>query len=724
MNRTESAEAAPGAIAANPMLNQWLRVNGAETLSVFCGKVELGQGIETALLQIACDELGVEPHQVSLVCGSTVDSPNQGYTIGSRSIEDAGAALQWACAHAYSRYSDQAARHLKVGAESLSVSQGVFGSKDTPERISYWDLAASVDTRVDICVRPPRFRKASRRWVGQSLARPDLPAKLSGAAYVHDLELPGLVHARMLRGPHSGSKLVDVPVDALRALDGVSDVVHSGQFLALLGPDEGRLVVALGRARKLLRWQSPPGLAEQRETAKLLQAMPCDSQVVHQTGTKLSGPIQHEALYSRPYLAHASIGPSCAVAHHKDGHLVVWSHTQGPYPLRQQIAQALGRPAGSVDVIHMPGAGCYGHNGADDVAFDAAFIAEKIARPVRVQWMREDEMISSPFGSASAVHIAGSIDGAGRICSWDMEIWSHTHVKRPGSGEGVDLLGAWQVDPPLPEPKARDMALPAGGGHRNAIAYYALPHQQVTYHFIESSPVRVSALRSLGAYANTFAIESFMDELAELAEVDPLEFRLRHLDDPRAQAVLRSVAEAASWSQRQPAGGGAGLGIGFGRYKNRAAWCAVVAQVRVEDRVHVDRVWASVDAGTVINPDGLMNQIEGGIVQSLSWTLKEAVSWDASGITSDGWERYPILAFDEVPHIEVSLMGSQNGPSLGVGEVAAGPTAAALGNAVSRALGLRIRHLPLTPERLERMVLQASVGGPGASTGASTGATH
>lgn len=707
MSQPESAAATPGDIVANPTLSRWLRVDRAETLSVFCDKIELGQGIEVALLQLACDELGVEPRQVRLVCGSTVDSPNQGYTFGSLSVEFGGAALRWACAHAYSLYCAQAARHLNVAVETLSVSQGVFGSPGSPRRVSYWELAEDVDLGVDIRGEPRRRREPSRRWVGQSLARPDLPAKLSGAAYVHDLALPGLVHARMLRGPHPTSRLLDVPLDALRALDGVSDLVHSGQFLALVGPDEGRLVSALGQARKLLQWQSPVDLVEQRETAELLQAMACETEVVHRTGQAHSGLIQHESLYSRPYLAHAAIGPSCAVADPRNGRLIVWSHTQGSHPLRGQIAQALGRPADSVDVIHVPGAGCYGHNGADDVAFDAAFIAERIAQPVRVQWMREDEMISSPCGSAMAVHIAGSVDGSGRICRWDMEIWSHTHVKRPGFGAGINLLGAWQVDPPMPEPKAYDMPLPAGGGHRNAIAYYALPHQQVTYHFIESSPVRVSALRSLGAYANTFAIESFFDELAALAGVDPLEFRLRHLDDARARAVLESAARMASWSQRQEAGSGAGLGIGFGRYKNRAAYCAVVALVRVEEKVHVERVWAVVDAGAVVNPDGLVNQIEGGIVQSLSWTLKEMLSWDASGITCDGWERYPILAFDEVPSIEVTVIGPQDAPSLGIGEVAAGPTAAALGNAVAHALGLRARHLPLTPDRLERLVQQA-----------------
>jgi CO/xanthine dehydrogenase Mo-binding subunit len=355
----------------------------------------------------------------------------------------------------------------------------------------------------------------------------------------------------------------------------------------------------------------------------------------------------------------------------------------------------------------MPGAGCYGHNGADDVAFDAALISQYVKLPVRVQWMREDEMTHSPFGSASAVRIAAAMDEAARICAWDLEIWSHTHCARPGHGEGINLLGAWQMDPPAPKPNPTDIPLPAGGGHRNAISYYALPHQRVTYHFLEQSPCRTSSLRSLGAYANTFAIESFMDELAETAGIDPLEFRLRHLDDPRARAVLECAAQMAAWEGRGESGRGTGLGIGFGRYKNRSAYFAAVAQVRVEEQIHVERIWAAVDAGAVVNPDGLLNQIEGGVLQSLSWALKEEVRWDASGIVSNTWESYPILTFGEIPTVNVKMIGSQREPPLGIGEVAAGPTAGAIGNAVAHALGVRARHLPITTERLEQLVHEA-----------------
>jgi nicotinate dehydrogenase subunit B len=513
-----------------------------------------------------------------------------------------------------------------------------------------------------------------------------------------------MLHARMLRGPHPSCRIESVDIDGLHALHGVTHVVRSGQFLAIAGPKEAQLVRALADAVKFVQWQLLEALAVQTDIAQMLPAMRCESAVVHAQGVAAPAVAMHKARYSRPYLAHAAIGPACALADLTDGHLTVWSHTQGPFFLRDQIARALGRNKNQVDVIHMPGAGCYGHNGADDAAFDAAFIAQCTGLPVRVQWMREDEMSASPFGSAGLTEIEAGVDADGHICEWNLQVWSHSHMKRPGWGDGVNLLGAWAIEPPLPESRNKDVSLPAGGGQRNSIALYAFTHQKVTYHFIEHSPIRVSALRSLGAYLNTFAIESFLDELATQIGADPVDFRLRHLNDSRARAAIQAVARISGWQSNMPGASGTGMGIGFGRYKNHAAYCAVVARVRVEEKIHVEKVWAAVDAGAIINPDGLINQIEGGIVQSMSWTLKEAVTWSPSAITSNTWDTYPILNFDEVPEIEVVLLDQPEQPSIGCGEAAAGPTAAAIGNAFAHALGLRARHLPLTAERLAQLI--------------------
>lgn len=694
----------PPAILAHPRLDQWLRIGPERQVTVFTGKVELGQGIETALVQIACDALGLTPMQVRLVAGHTDCSPDEGYTAGSLSVQYGGAALRWACAHAYALFNAHAARRLDVAPSELQVEAGCFGAVGDERRTDYWELAPATDFDIPIVAPPPVARHASEPYVGRSLPRVDLMSKLTGAGYLQDLVIPGMQHVRMLRGRHPAQQLAAVPLAELQALPGVSQVVHSGRFLALVGPHEGALVRALPKARKLLDFDAMLDPHAGQDTVSLLQGLPASPRRVHEAGTPGTGLQTHSAAYSRPYLAHASIGPSCALADPRGGRLRVWSHTQGVYPLRDQIAAALGRDASTVDVIHSPGAGCYGHNGADDAAFDAAFVATRIGLPVRVQWMREDEMSMSPFGSASVVQVTAGLNNAGRISGWALSLWSHTHMNRPGWGDGVNLLGAWEIDPPLPRPAPRDLPLPAGGGDRNAIVLYDLPHQQVDYHFIAGSPVRVSALRSLGSYANLYAIESFMDELAQFAGCDPVEFRLRHLGDKRAREVLEVAAEMAGWGRRGESGTGSGLGIAIGRYKNQAAYCAIAIQVSVEEKVRVEKAWVAVDAGDVVNPDGLVNQIEGGLLQSLSWTLKESVSWDHTGITSLDWEHYPILGFDEVPEIAVRVLERPLEPSLGVGEAAAGPAAAAVANAVAHALDLRARQLPLSAERLAHLI--------------------
>ncbi|MDM0066042.1 molybdopterin cofactor-binding domain-containing protein [Variovorax sp. J31P207] len=694
----------PPAIQAHPRLSQWLRIGPGRQLTVFTGKVELGQGIETALVQIACDGLGLTPAQVVLVAGHTDRSPDEGYTAGSLSVQYGGAALRWACAHAWSLFVARAAHRLDVSPSDLQVDAGCFSDTGGKRHTDYWELAAAIDLDVAIVSAPASIRHAPEPYVGRSLPRVDLQAKLTGAGYLQDLVIPGMQHVRMLRGRHPSQRLAAVPLAELRALPGVSQVVQSGRFLALVGPHEGALVRALPKARKLLDFDAMPDPHAGQDTVTLLQGLPASTRRVHEGGTPGTGLQAYSATYSRPYLAHASIGPACALADPRGGQLRVWSHTQGVYPLRDQIAAALGREAATVEVIHAPGAGCYGHNGADDAAFDAAFVATRIGQPVRVQWMREDEMTMSPFGSASVVQLTAGLDDAGRIGGWAMSLWSHTHMNRPGWGDGINLLGAWEIDPPLPRPTPRDLPLPMGGGDRNAIALYDLPHQQVDYHFIPDSPVRVSALRSLGSYANLYAIESFMDELAQRAGCDPVEFRLRHLGDPRARAVLEAAAEMAGWRRRGDSGSGSGLGIAVGRYKNQAAYCAIAMQVSVEEKVRVEKAWAVVDAGAVVNPDGLVNQIEGGLLQSLSWTLKESVTWDRSGITSSDWEHYPILGFDEIPKIAVRVIERPGEPSLGAGEAAAGPAAAAVANAVAHALDLRARQLPLSAERLAQLI--------------------
>ena len=695
-----SAAGLPLSLQTTPRLDRWLRFNADGTVTAFSGKVELGQGIVTAIAQIAAEELGVEPAQLSIVAGDTSVSPDEWYTAGSQSVEVGGAAMRLVCAEVRELFLEAAARELEVSAAELRVRSGAFEVPGTDLRRTYWQLAAKVSLARDATGLAQPVPPARHSLVGTSAPRRDIPAKVCGAAYVHDMTLPGMLYARVVRPPRYGARLVALDEAALRAAPGVVAVVRSGSFLAVAAQREEQAVKALEIAQRAARWDAPP-MPEQAETVPFLMGLPAQTSTVHAKGTPASGAARRfEAVYSKPYLAHASLGPSCALAAPEGGRLRIWSHTQGPHMLRGQIAKALGMPESEVDVIHRDGAGCYGHNGADDVAFDAALVARACGRPVMLQWTREDELAWSPFGSAMAMKIAAEVDAGGSIVGWKHELWSHTHIKRPGRGEGINLLAAWHMDPPLPVPPAKDMPLPAGGGDRNAVPIYDFPRQEVVYHFLPEMPLRVSALRTLGAYANVFAIESMMDEIATALGIDPVAYRLRHLADERAKAVVRAAAQAAGWNPGARGDGASGRGIAFARYKNLSAYCAVVVEVELAEKVRVKRAVAAVDAGQIVNPDGLRNQIEGGIVQAASWTLKERVRWTRDGIASRTWEEYPILKLDEAPEIEVVLIDRPDEASLGTGECAAGPTAGAIANALHHGLGVRARHLPLTPERI------------------------
>ena len=695
----------PNSLKTTPQLDRWVRFNADRSVTVYSGKVELGQGIETAIAQIAAEELDVPLDRVELVAGDTTRTPNERYTAGSQSIEVGGSSMRMVCAEVRRLFVEAAARQFEVGASEVSVQNGAIEVPGTDLSTSYWELASRVDLARDVTGTVAPKPPAEYSSVGTSVTRRDLVPKLTGAAYVHDMELPGMVYGRVCRPPSYTAQLKRFDAAAVRALPGVVSVTVSGNFIGVCAEREEQAVQALEAARGAAAWEERADLPASTEVRQFLPQLPSTRSVVHKKeGAEGQVAQRLEATYSKPYIAHASIGPSCALAQFADGRLTVWSHTQGSHPLRDQIARAMDLPNTSVDVIHADGAGCYGHNGADDAALDAALLARDCGQPVLLQWTRADELAWSPFGSAMVVRMAAALDKDGRIVDWQHELWSHTHVKRPGWADGVNLLAAWHIDPPHPVPPARDNSLPAGGGERNALPLYDFARQEVAYNFIADMPLRVSALRSLGAYANVFAIESFMDELAAAAGADPVEFRLRHMQDERAGAVIAAAAKLARWQAGEAGDGTRGRGIGFARYKNAGAYCAVVADIEVGEKIHVRKVFAAVDCGLVINPDGVRNQIEGGVVQAISWTLREAVSWDRERVTSRSWETYPILRFDEVPEVEVVLLDRPAAPSLGVGECAAGPVGAALANALQHAMGVRARDLPLTPERIARAI--------------------
>ena len=487
---------------------------------------------------------------------------------------------------------------------------------------------------------------------------------------------------------------------------GVIAVVRDGSFLGVIAEREEQAIKASLAVAASARWTAGPALPDMAHIYDHLLALPTEDTVVNQKQAALAEDVTFlEATYRKPYLAHAAIGPSCAVAQLSDGKLTVWTHSQGVFPLRGNLAMALKMPAENIHCIHAEGSGCYGHNAADDVALDAALLARAAAgRPVRVQWMRADEFLWEPFGPAMVMKARAALSPSGRIADWNYELWSNTHSTRPSEPGGDNLLASWHLAEPQRPAPPRMIPLPAGGGDRNAVPLYDFPRQRIVNHFIREMPLRVSALRTLGAYANVFATESFMDELALHAGADPVAFRLAHLTDERARAVIAAVAKKAGWNPGENRGGGKGRGIGFAKYKTLATYVAVIADVEIDPasgRIAVPRVYAVADAGQIINPDGLANQIEGGIVQSASWTLKEEIKFDSTEIRSRDWATYPILTMAECPQVEIELINRPEERPLGAGEASQGPTAAAIANAFAAATGHRLRDLPLTPARVK-----------------------
>jgi CO/xanthine dehydrogenase Mo-binding subunit len=514
-----------------------------------------------------------------------------------------------------------------------------------------------------------------------------------------------MVHARIVRPPSYGAQLTDCDTSAVEKLPGVAKVVRDGSFLAVVAAKEFQAIKAMAALSSAAKWRETATLPKQDDLPRVLTSLPSQDTTIFQQGNpSAAGPKTIEATYTRPYQAHGSIGPSCAVAQFTDGAMTVWTHTQGVYPDRQGIAEMLRMPPANVRCIHIEGSGCYGHNGADDAAADAALIARALPGvPVRVQWTREQEHAWEPFGPAMVTKLKASLDGEGKITDWNFEVWSNTHSMRPG-GAG-SMLAAQHMAQPFTPPAPRPLPLPEGGGDRNAIPIYKFPNAKVVHHFIPKMPLRISAMRALGAYHNVFSIESFMDELADAAGADPVEFRLKHLDDPRGRDVIDKAAQAFGWRKGQKAPQDRGFGFAFARYKNLAAYCAIATEVEVNretGRPRLVRAVAAVDSGQVVNPDGLINQIEGAIVQSMSWTLYESVGFDDTRITSIDWQTYPILRFNAVPDsVEVHVINRPGQPFLGSGETGQGPAAASIANAIADATGRRLRDLPLTRKRIK-----------------------
>lgn len=673
-----------GPLPDDSQIDAWLQVLEDGTVRILTGRMELGQGIKVVMQQVAGEELNISPDKIDVVLADTGRTPNEGYTAGSRGVERGAMSVRRAAAAARQKLLELAAQNWNISATELQLENGTVKRKDSQAQLALNDLLEGQQLSANIPENVALKPKDQYQWVGRPIPHPDMEKMVRGKAlYVQDLRFPGMVHARILRPPVYGAKL-DNWDRTIEESPGVLKVVQNGSFLGVIASGEYQAVKAMQVLRKNSRWQTAASLPDVTSWADFM---------VQNTGEQFqpnNSSNSHHAIYAKPYIMHGSIGPSCAVAAYEDGRLHVWSHTQGVYPLRSTLSDLTGLAEDNIRVTGVRGSGCYGHNGADDVAGDAALLAMAFpGRPVRLQWQRQDEHQWEPYGSAMRMELSATLSSEGKIKQWTYHLWSDGHSTRPRGG-AANLIAARYLENPF----SFDGSNRVGGGTRNSEPYYNIPHAEVKDHHVKG-PLRTSALRSLGAYANIFAIESFMEELAEKAGQHPLDFRLQHTADERAAAVMQQLKDRLA---EETTKNGEGIGYAFSRYKNSASYCAVAAKVHVDlagKVVKPLKMWAVLDAGETMNPDGLKNQTEGGMIQAASWTLKEEVLFDTKEVTSKDWRNYAILRFDATPETEVIIIDRPDQPPLGAGEAAQGPAGAAIANAVYAACGKRVRELPI-----------------------------
>jgi CO/xanthine dehydrogenase Mo-binding subunit len=703
---------APKSVAKDA-IDSWLTIGPDDRITVFCGKVDLGTGARTALAQLAAEELDVAFERIEMVMGDTATTPDQWLTAGNLTIFQGGSELRRAAASARRALVERAAQRLGVPGSELTVEDGVVRVKANPaQSLRYGELIGDglklqVDEKIALKKNP------EYKVIGKSIPRVDIPAKVTGEfTYIHDFRLPDMLHARVIRSDHYGARVVSVDESAARQVNGFVQTVRKGDFVAVVARNEWAAVKAAQAIR--VNWTAGTGLPDQATVFETWRRRPVAKEEVTQNvgdaKAALDGSAKRiKATYDFAVQTHATIGPSCAVANFRDGKLTVWTSSQATHSMQHELAVITGLAREAIRLVFIEGAGCYGRNGTEDAAADAALIATLIGKPVRVQWSRADETARAPKSPPRTMDLEAGLDAQGNVVAWTGDFYialNHIAAFKPLD---FPLLAAAETGIPRPGNWV-------GFLFQNSGQPYQFSNIRVNTRHIAEAFFRSSHLRSPGRIENSFANEGFMDELAAAANADPAEFRLRYLKDPRAIDVLQAAMKLAGWQARPApnpnAGGGPvvnGRGIAYLRYNNAITYVAAVAEVEVDKNsgsIRVTRVCASHDCGEMVNPDGVANQVEGGVLQTVSRTLLETVIWDRDMVKSVDWATYPIMRFPAAPRVDVALIDRPGTVAWGAGEPMACAIPAAIANAVFDATGARLRSVPFTPEKVKAALAQ------------------
>jgi CO/xanthine dehydrogenase Mo-binding subunit len=681
-----------------------LAIHADGSVTLYTSKVDVGTGMRMALAQMAAEELGVSPSRVSVVEGDTATCPDQGGTGGSTGLVRGGTEIRAAAATARRALLTLGAAQLNRPAADLTIADGQVRPRAGGAGVGIGSLIGDRRFALKVDRNAPLIPPSQLTAIGKPLLRPDVPDKCTGRhTYVQDFVVPGMLHGRVIRPPAIGATLVSVDEGSVRAIPDVR-VVRVENFLAVVASDEWAAVRAASALKAT--WSNWEGLPGHQGLDRYSRNAPLerDQEILNRGDAKAAARGAAKTLsatYFWPFQSHASLGPSCAVADVRaDGSATVWCASQGTHGLRTNLSKVFGIPPEKFRVVFLDGSGSYGTNGTDHVAADALLLSKTIGQPVRVQWMRHDEHGWDPKGPQQLLDVRASLDASGRIVSWETEMWV------PNAAPGARALLSADA-----AKIAQEHGTGSGAITQNGDPPYAADNVRVVAHLIKDTPLQLSNLRAPGKIANVFAVEGFTDELAEAAGVDAVDFRLKRLSDPRAIDVITRVASSFKWDTRTSPNPRSrqgnllvGRGIAYMRYKQAENYIAIAMEVAVNPAsgaVQVRRVTCAHDCGLIVNPDGLRNQVEGCIVQTLSRALHEEVTFDRSRVTSVDWVTYPILRFPEAPAVDVILIDRPNEPLVGAGEAATAPVAAALANAVFDATGVRLRTVPFTAERVK-----------------------